>query len=79
MKKLKEGNKLWELLEMCYYGHLDQVKKLVCEGIDVNSIGRNGMTPLMAARDGENSEIVEFLISLGAKYDIANKDGPDAL
>lgn len=73
-----EGNKVWELLEMCYYGHLDQVRTLVSEGVDVNSIGSNGMTPLMAARGGENSEIVEFLISIGAKDDIADRGGPHA-
>ncbi len=60
--------KIFELLEMCYYGHIDQVKKMISEGIDVNAIGENGMTPLMAARAGVNDEdIVEFLLSIGAK------------
>jgi ankyrin repeat protein len=64
---LNKEDKVWDLLEMCFYGHLEQVKKLLSEGIDVNSTGRNGMTPLMAARDGENKEIIEFLLSLGAE------------
>lgn len=76
---MKPENKVWELLEMCYYGHLEEVKKLVGEGTDVNSIGRNGMTPLMAARNGENFKIVEFLKSIGAKDDIECKSSPDAL
>ena len=58
---------------MCYYGHLDQVKRLLEEGIDVNAIGYNGMSPLDAAKDGENDEIVEYLLSMGAE------EKPDSL
>jgi ankyrin repeat protein len=64
---MSDQEKIFELLEMCYYGHIDQVKKMISQGIDVNSIGENGITPLIAARDGENNDIVEFLLSIGAK------------
>ena len=52
---------------MCYYGHLDQVKRLLEEGIDVNGIGHNGISPLDAAKAGEHDEIVEYLLSMGAE------------
>lgn len=58
---------------MCYYGHIDQVKRLLEEGIDVNGIGYNGMSPLDAAKDGENDKIVEYLLSMGAE------EKPDSL
>ena len=64
---MKDQDKTWELLEMCYYGHIDQVKRLISEGVDVNAVGSNGMTPLMAARDGENEDIIEFLLRIGAR------------
>jgi ankyrin repeat protein len=64
---LENEDKIWELLEMCYYGHLDQVKRLLEEGVDVNAIGHNGMSPLDAAKDGENDDIVEYLLNMGAK------------
>jgi len=65
--KLENGDKIWELLEMCYYGHIDQVKRLLEEGINVNTIGRNGMSPLDTAKEGKNDDIVEYLLSIGAK------------
>jgi ankyrin repeat protein len=62
-----DDEKVWELLEMCYYGHIDQVKRLIEEGVEINSIGRNGLTPLMAAKDGESEDVIQFLLSMGAK------------
>lgn len=62
--------KVWELLEMCYYGHIDQVKRLIGEGIDVNAVGRNGMSPIEAASDGKNEDIVNYLLSVGAKENL---------
>lgn len=64
---MENTDKTQELLEMCYYGHIDQVKPLLEQGIDVNGIGYNGISPLDAARDGENNDIVEYLLSIGAK------------
>jgi ankyrin repeat protein len=52
---------------MCFYGHIDQVKRLLEEGVDLNGIGYNGMSPLDAAKYGENDDIVEYLLSMGAK------------
>lgn len=51
---------------MCYYGHLNQVKKLVEKGVDINGIGNHGISPLEAAKSGENDDIIEYLLSMGA-------------
>ncbi len=67
---MTKEDKIWELLEMCFYGHLDYVKKILEEGIDVNAIGRNGMSPIQAAKDGGNQDIVDYLLSVGAKENL---------
>lgn len=72
--KLENVDKIWELLEMCYYGHLDQVKRLLEEGVNINGIGNNGMSPLDAAKNGENDDIVVFLLSMGAKEGFNSTD-----
>jgi ankyrin repeat protein len=64
---MQAQNKVWELVEMCFYGHLEEVKKILSEGVDVNAKAYTGHTPLMAAIEGENPEIVEYLLSVGAK------------
>jgi ankyrin repeat protein len=71
---LDNEDKIWELLEMCYYGHIDQVKRLVEEGVNVNAVGRNGMSPLDAAKEGENNEIVHYLLSVGAEEKLDSLD-----
>ena len=75
--KLKNEDKLWELLEMCFYGHIDQVKRLLEEGVDINGIGYNGMSPLDAAKYGENDDIVEYLLNMGAKEKLNSPDETD--
>lgn len=59
---------------MCYYGHIDQVKRLVEKGVNVNAVGRNGMSPLDAAKEGENNEIVHYLLSVGAEEKLDSSD-----
>ncbi|MNL62116.1 Ankyrin repeats (3 copies) [compost metagenome] len=72
--KTEKEDKIWELLEMCYYGHIDQVKRLLEEGVNINGIGNNGMSPLDAAKNGENDDIVGLLLSLGAKENLNSND-----
>lgn len=36
---------------MCYYGHINQVERLLGEGVGVNGIDHNGMSPLDAAKE----------------------------
>ncbi|MDY0930122.1 ankyrin repeat domain-containing protein [Chryseobacterium sp. CFBP8996] len=74
---MENEDKTFELLEMCYYGHIDQVKQLLEEGVDINGIGNNGMSPLDAAKNGENDDIIDFLLSLGAKENLNSNDDFD--
>ncbi|REC45559.1 MULTISPECIES: ankyrin repeat domain-containing protein [unclassified Chryseobacterium] len=71
---MEKEDKIFKLLEMCYYGHIDQVKQLLEEGVDINGIGNNGMSPLDAAKNGENDDIVEYLLNMGAKENLNLND-----
>ncbi|GMI48513.1 hypothetical protein TrCOL_g5911 [Triparma columacea] len=59
-------------------GHLDVAKLLVKEGADVGVKHSNGGTALMetgASLSENNHEIMEFLISKGAQFDLVDNDG----
>lgn len=45
------------------------VRWLLDSGADVNSKNAGGVTPLKYAMQGKHSEIVEILVSSGAKVD----------
>ena len=47
-------------------GHLDQVKKLLDQGIDVNAQYRYEKTALFFAAEGGHAEVVSFLLEKGA-------------
>jgi ankyrin repeat protein len=64
---MTDQDKIWDLVQMCYYGHINEVRKLLGERVDVNGVAENGCTPLMAAREQENMDIVDYLLSEGAK------------
>ncbi len=55
------------LIMACKEGDFDFVKTLVDSGINVNSIGSKGFTPLMTAVNENEFKIVEYLLSKGAK------------
>lgn len=56
----------YELIAAAHKGHLDVVKLLVQRGALFNAPNALGMTPLVYARMGGNSAVVEFLESVGA-------------
>ena len=60
------------LLEACLVGDLEEVERLLTQGVDANVIDDSGMTPLMWAVSGGNAKIVELLINKGA--DVYAKD-----
>lgn len=70
---MEKEDKIKELLEMCYYGHINEVKRLLDEGVDVNEIDYYGMSLLDVAKSGENDDIVEYLLSIGAKENLNSK------
>ena len=64
-----------DIFEATSKGNLSEVKRLVSEGADVNSINwRSGSTPLHIATSGNNLEIVQFLCDHGAVAEIENSD-----
>jgi len=46
---------------------IEVVKLLICKGIDVNAKNRFGKTALWIAKKNGNTEIIDYLISVGAK------------
>lgn len=68
-----------QMIEACQLGHLEFIKSLVKEGVNINAYGDNGLTPLMeAARRGRYS-IVEYLVNEGADMNACANDGSTAL
>ncbi|KAJ7595572.1 ankyrin repeat-containing domain protein [Mycena floridula] len=66
IKKRVSPNNGQNLQIACYYGHLEVVKVLVKNDADVNVLGGDWGTALLAAIDRNRKEVVEFLIQSGA-------------
>lgn len=58
---------------------LNQVKKLVSHGADVNATTAQGETPLHVAVQYGHRAIAEFLLAYGARGDVQNDDGDTPL
>ncbi len=58
---------------------VDEVKRLIEAGADVNAQGKNEFTALMDASFVGHPEIVQLLIEGGADVNAQNKDGETAL
>ena len=61
------------------YNKLDEVKKLIQEGADVNKKDEFGYTPLQKALANEHDEMAELLLNNGADTSIQDNDGNTAL
>lgn len=66
--------------EVIVGGTFDLVKKAFLEiKLDPNKFNENKRTPLFAAIDRGNPDIVELLLQSGADVEIKNRDGVNAL
>ncbi|MCA9045656.1 MAG: ankyrin repeat domain-containing protein, partial [Planctomycetaceae bacterium] len=44
----------------------DEIDRLVADGVEVNTVGKNGMTPLLWAYPGNDLELFEYVLERGA-------------
>jgi len=69
-----------KFLYICGYGNVIEVNRMISEGLDVNSLGKEGVTGLMGAMHMNNTEVSRILLGCNnIKIDIKNSHGWTAL
>ena len=69
-----------EFRKVCAQGTAGQVRQMLEQGVDVNAVGRYGLTALiMAATGNDRLDVLEALLSAGADVNAVNDDGYTAL
>jgi uncharacterized protein len=58
---------------------LDAVKMCVELGADVNASNSMGLTPLLGAANRGSNDVIEYLVSKGARLDVKDREGRTAL
>ncbi|HXL01820.1 MAG TPA: ankyrin repeat domain-containing protein [Candidatus Atribacteria bacterium] len=65
-----------DFTELVKTGSLEEVKKAIEAGANVNARDENGMTPLMhAAGANQNPEVIKVLLEAGAEVNARDEDG----
>lgn len=77
MKEKKKRNNI-ALITAAEAGNLDRVKGMIEQGVDPNSMLKNGYSALMSACESGHEAIASFLIEIGANVD-AKVDTSDML
>ena len=62
-----------ELLERARRGDLDGVKRLIQQGVDVNTNECNNQTALYCACENGNTEVAQYLLDNGASVNLGAK------
>ncbi|MGB2866682.1 MAG: ankyrin repeat domain-containing protein [Sedimentisphaerales bacterium] len=78
MERVQQAKKNKSLFEAVKKGDIEQVKKLIAEGADVNEtedLGQVKWTPLIAAASGGDVQVVKVLLENGAKVDATESHG----
>jgi len=78
MERVQQAKKNKSLFEAVKKGDIEQVKKLIAEGADVNEtedLGQVKWTPLIAAASGGDVQVVKVLLENGAKVDATDSHG----
>ena len=63
------------LLQAAKNGNLDNVKKALKGGADVNETAKNGTSALILASEEDHEEVVKYLIDKGADPDLSTTMG----
>jgi len=74
----REHRLILELDDQVNMGNLENVRRLLQNGADLNSRNALGDTPLMAAAYTGQPNMVRLLLHLGADATLANRDGKTA-
>lgn len=79
IKYFFKDEKVIEFIESILDHDFEKVENLVKDGLDINAIGKDGMTPLFLCFAGKNIEGFKKLLELGANPNYVVKDGPALL
>ncbi len=67
------------LIEACAYSTIEEVRRLLDEGADLDAIDGRGTTALITAASKNRCDIVSLLVDRGAAIDQKDKNGRTAL
>jgi ankyrin repeat protein len=76
MKNINEQEQLFKTVEL---NKIDEVKKLIEAGADINAVDKNGITALQRASSWGRSDVVKMLIEAGADVNVVGVNGRTAL